>query len=122
MPQLAAISCFELLWQIFLKEQDREPNDDDPVFTDHNGKRVGSFANGFRELLKAADLEYDHRGIRRTPYSLRHFYISQQLAHGVPVHDLARNTRTSIQMIDQHYAQVQVKRMTDTLRPEWGGR
>lgn len=77
-----------------------------------------SFANGVGQLSKAADLEYDHRGVRRTPYSLRHFYVSQQLAHGVPIHDLARNTRTSIQMMDKHYAQVQVERMKDSLRPD----
>ncbi|WP_024587590.1 site-specific integrase [Aliihoeflea sp. 2WW] len=118
-PQLAAIPALDMLWQMFVKEVGREPRDDEPVFADPKGQRVLSFANGFRQLLKAADLEYDHRGVRRTPYSLRHFYVSQQLAHGVPIHDLARNTRTSIQMMDKHYAQVQVERMKDSLRPDW---
>ena len=40
----------------------------------------------------------------------------------LPIHDLARNTRTSIAMIDKHYAQVQVERMKESLRPEWGNR
>lgn len=118
-PQLAALSCFDTLWRIFEQELDREPTDDDPVFADAQGNRIQSFKKGFNELLKASGLEYDHRGIRRTPYSLRHFHVSQQLAHGVPIHDLARNTRTSIAMIDKHYAQVTVERMKDSLRPEW---
>lgn len=118
-PQLAALPWFDMLWQIFEREVGREPKDDDPVFADAKGNRIQSFKKGFNELLKACDLEYDHRGVRRTPYSLRHFHVSQQLAHGVPIHDLARNTRTSIAMIDKHYAQVTVERMKDSLRPEW---
>jgi hypothetical protein len=32
------------------------------------------------------------RGIKRTPYSLRHFYIPEQLKNGVDAYILARNT------------------------------
>jgi site-specific recombinase XerD len=83
------------------------------------GKRVSPVANGFTELLKAAALERDHRGIKRTPYSLRHFYISEQLANGAEVMDVARNYRTSLVMIDKHYGQVRLERVADRLRPEW---
>lgn len=120
-PQLAALSWFDMLWQMFERDVGREPNDDDPVFANAKGNRIHSFNKGFKESLKASGLECDHRGVRRTPYSLRHFHVSQQLAHGVPIHDLARNTRTSIAMIDKHYAQVTVERMKDSLRPEWSG-
>lgn len=121
-PQLAAISWFDMLWEMFEKGTGREPGDADPIFADARGNRIQSFKKGFNELLRLCDLEHDHRGVRRSSYSLRHFHMSQQLAHGVPIHDLARNTRTSIVMIDKHYAQVQVERMKDSLRPEWGSR
>lgn len=121
-PQLAAISWFDMLWDLFVKGTGREPNDDYPVFANADGSRIQSFKKGFAELLRLTGLETDHRGVRRTSYSLRHFHMSQQLAHGVPIHDLARNTRTSITMIDKHYAQVQVERMKESLRPEWGSR
>jgi integrase len=118
-PQKAAIPWFDTLWMLFDRSLGREPLDTDPVFASEQGKRISSVANGFTELLKAAGLERDHRGIKRTPYSLRHFYISEQLANGAEVMDVARNCRTSLVMIDKHYGQVRLERVVDRLRPEW---
>ena len=118
-PQKAAILWFDTLWMLFERSLGREPLDTDPVFANEQGKRISSVANGFTELLKAAGLERDHRGIKRTPYSLRHFYISEQLANGAEVMDVARNCRTSLVMIDKHYGQVRLERVVDRLRPEW---
>lgn len=118
-PQKAAIPWFDTLWMLFERSMGREPADADPVFASHEGKRITSVANGFTQLLKAAGLERDHRGIKRTPYSLRHFYISEQLANGAEVMDVARNCRTSLTMIDKHYGQVRLERVVDRLRPEW---
>ncbi|TXM66807.1 site-specific integrase [Methylobacterium sp. WL8] len=118
-PHTAAIPWFDTLWMLFERGMQREPVDGDPVFASGQGKRISSIANGFTELLKAADLERDHRGIKRTPYSLRHFYITQQLTHGAEVTDIARNCRTSLAMIDKHYGQVRLERVVDRLRPDW---
>jgi integrase len=103
---------------MFETEVGREPNDDDPVFADAEGKPITSFKKSFNELLKAADLEYDYRGKRRTPYSLRHCYISKMLIKGTSIYDVALNTRTSLQMIEQHYAHVATEAIKDRLRPE----
>lgn len=118
-PQLGALPWFDTLWMLFEQAVGREPNDQDPVFANERGERIGSVAKGFTELLKTCGLERDHRGVKRTPYSLRHFYISQQLAHGAEVIDVARNTRTSLTMIDKHYGQVRLERILDRLRPDW---
>ncbi|KQO69143.1 integrase [Methylobacterium sp. Leaf87] len=118
-PHKAAIPWFDTLWMMFERGMQREPLDTDPVFANEQGKRIGSIANGFTELLKAAGLERDNRGIKRTPYSLRHFHISEQLANGAEVIDVARNCRTSLAMIDKHYGQVRLERVADRLRPEW---
>ncbi|HEX8049686.1 tyrosine-type recombinase/integrase [Rhizobium sp.] len=121
-PLLDVIPALHMLWQMFETEVGREPNGDDPVFADTEGKAIASFKRSFNELLKAADLEYDYRGVRRTSYSLRHYYISSMIIKGVSVHDIARNTRTSIEMIDKHYAQVSTEYIKDKLRPgqtEW---
>ncbi len=118
-PQKAAIPWFDTLWMLFQRSMGREPDDSDSVFANEQGKRIASVANGFTELVKAAGLERDHRGIKRTPYSLRHFYISEQLANGAEVLDVARNCRTSLAMIDKHYGQVRLERVVDRLRPEW---
>jgi site-specific recombinase XerD len=118
-PQLGALPWFDALWMLFEQAVGREPNDQDPVFANDRGERIGSVAKGFTELLRTCGLERDHRGVKRTPYSLRHFYISQQLAHGAEVIDVARNTRTSLTMIDKHYGQVRLERVVDRLRPNW---
>ena len=41
---------------------------------------------------------------RRTLYSWRHFYATQDLERGVSTHALSRQLGNSIQMIDRHYS------------------
>ncbi|MEJ5080592.1 tyrosine-type recombinase/integrase [Ochrobactrum sp. MYb379] len=117
-PHLTIIPSLHMLWDLFEREVGRSPIDSDPVFADAKGVRVASFKKGFAELLKACGLEEDYRGVARTTYSLRHYYISEMIAKGVKVYDVARNTRTSITMIDKHYGQVNVERLKDKLRPD----
>ncbi|WP_082469600.1 site-specific integrase [Rhizobium sp. Leaf311] len=116
-PLYGAVSALEMLWNLFEHDLGREPQDDDPVFADETGKPILSFKKGLNALLIAAGLEKDNRGVRRTSYSFRHFYISQMLANNVSVHHVARNTRTSLAMIDKHYAQVNTEQIKDFLRP-----
>ncbi len=97
----------------------REPGDGDPLFATPAGKRLRSPRKSLSELLKAAGLLTDHRGARRTTYSFRHFYISQQLIAGVDVFLLAKNTGTSSDMIERFYGQVKLELMAKELRPEW---
>ncbi|KKC41093.1 integrase [Devosia epidermidihirudinis] len=115
----AALSWFDILWTFWLQHQGKEPSDTDPVLATRDGKRLGSTKKGLTELLTKCDLLVDYRGVRRTSYSFRHFYISQQLAHGVDIFALARNTGTSSDMIDKFYGQVTNARMKTHLRPEW---
>lgn len=58
----------------------------------------------FRQLLKESGLHVDAFGRRRDFVSLRHTYICSKLEQGVPVFDVARNTRTSVGVIEKHYA------------------
>lgn len=116
-PLYGALTALSMPWDLFVHDIGREPRDDDPVFVDEKGNRILSFKKGLNALLIAAGLEKDNRGIRRTSYSFRHFYISQMLANNVSVHHVARNTRTSLAMIDKHYAQVNTEQIKDFLRP-----
>lgn len=116
-PLYGALSALSMLWDLFVYDMGREPQDEDPVFVDEKGNRILSFKKGLNALLIAAGLEKDNRGIRRTSYSFRHFYISQMLANNVSLHHVARNTRTSFQMMDKHYAQVNTEQIKDFLRP-----
>jgi len=58
----------------------------------------------FRELLHAVNLKFDRDGKPRTFYSLRHTYICLRLTEGADIYQVAKNCRTSVEMIEQHYA------------------
>jgi integrase len=40
----------------------------------------------------------------RSLYSLRHYYATQRLLEGIPIHDLAEQMGTSVLMITKHYS------------------
>lgn len=58
----------------------------------------------WRKILKQEKLELDREGNRRAPYSLRHTYISMRLMQGADIYQIAKNCRTSVEMIEKHYA------------------
>lgn len=62
--------------------------------------------DGFNKVLDDAKLRYtnDNPPKKRDLASLRHTYICFCLERGVAVADIAQNCRTSMQMIDKHYA------------------
>ena len=55
-------------------------------------------------VLEALDLKFDREGRRRTAYSLRHTYISMRLIEGADIYQVAKNCRTSVEMIEKYYA------------------
>lgn len=60
--------------------------------------------NLFNEILREEGLKTDRDGQPRTAYSLRHTYICLRLLDGAKVYPLAINCRTSVEMIEMHYA------------------
>jgi hypothetical protein len=60
----------------------------------------------FRHILITTDLRYGTQGQRRTLYSLRHSAITFRLLYGqgIDLLTLARNARTSLEMVDKFYA------------------
>jgi len=58
----------------------------------------------FNALLDKTDLKLDRDGNRRTLYSLRHSYICFRLLEGADIYQVAKNCRTSVEMIEKHYA------------------
>jgi len=49
-------------------------------------------------------LKLDRDGNRRTAYSLRHTYICLRLLEGADIYQIAKNCRTSVEMIEKYYA------------------
>jgi hypothetical protein len=56
------------------------------------------------EVLDELDLKFDRDGQVRTSYSLRHTYISFRLMEGADIYQVAKNCRTSVEMIEKYYA------------------
>ncbi len=55
-------------------------------------------------LLHEVGLKQDRDGNARTAYSLRHTYICFRLLEGANIYQLAKNCRTSVEMIEKFYA------------------
>jgi integrase len=58
----------------------------------------------FNRALADCDLKFDREGNRRSAYSLRHTYICLRLLEGADIYQIAKNCRTSVEMIEKHYA------------------
>jgi integrase len=55
-------------------------------------------------ILDEEGLKFDREGNRRTAYSLRHTYICLRLMEGADIYQIAKNCRTSVEMIEKYYA------------------
>jgi integrase len=73
------------------------PQSHDPVFP-------GNHIKLFNGILKRTGLKFDRDGNRRTAYSLRHSYICFRLLEGADPWAIAKNCRTSVEMIEKFYA------------------
>jgi len=61
----------------------------------------------FRQWLEDSELlNCPVTGKERSLYSLRHYYATQRLHEGIPIHDLAEQMGTSVLMITKHYSQL----------------
>ena len=67
----------------------------------------------FNRILEEEELKLDRSDKRRTAYSLRHSYICFRLMEGADIYQIAKNCRTSVEMIEKHYA-AHIKDMIDT--------
>jgi integrase len=81
------------------------PEPTDPVFP-------GDHKKLFNGVLNRTNLKLDRNGHRRTAYSLRHTYICMRLMEGADIYQLAKNCRTSVEMIEKFYA-AHIKHMLD---------
>ena len=88
-----------------LKRHKAKPKD--KVFRGKQGHR-----RLFNTILDELDLKHDREGNPRTAYSLRHTYICFRLMEGADIYHIAKNCRTSVEMIEKFYA-AHIKTMLD---------
>jgi integrase len=58
----------------------------------------------FGAILDEENLKVDREGRPRTAYSLRHTHICLRLMEGADIYQIAKNCRTSVEMIEKYYA------------------
>lgn len=91
----------------FERLQDRnKPKPTEKVFRGKTQREL------FNTVLDELDLKFDREGNRRTSYSLRHTYICLRLMEGADIYQIAKNCRTSVEMIEKYYAS-HIKNMLD---------
>jgi len=66
----------------------------------------------FNTILGELGMKQDREGNPRTAYSLRHTYISMRLMDKADIYQVAKNCRTSVEMIEKFYAS-HIKDMID---------
>ena len=94
---------FKRLYEQRTEEIGAPPPATECVMVNPNGKPIQSFKKSFNSLMEQVGMSVDNRGNRRTPYSIRHTYITMRLMEGVNVYQLASNAGTSIEMIENYY-------------------
>jgi integrase len=80
-----------------IKEEARYPQPTDHVFP-------GNHIKLFNGVLNRTKLKNDRDGNPRTAYSLRHTYICMRMMEGADIYQIAKNCRTSVEMIEKFYA------------------
>jgi len=104
---------------IYMHQQNAELNDwtfnmDQPLFMDQYGRAIGSFSKSLNRAFEDAELLYDVHGIKRSAGAFRKYYITHALLDGkINYFELAKQSGTSVNVIEQYYASIDV-----TQRPE----
>ena len=101
----------------FLISIGEEPTGDRFIFCNSHGKVIQDFREGFSSVIKEAGVETDKFGVKFVPYSCRHTYITFRLKYGknLSIHSLAKNARTSVQMIQSNYDDTETLDFVDEL-------
>ena len=73
------------------------------LFASPVGSQIISLIDQLNSALREAGIERNSFGEKYSAYSLRHFYAVNALRNGVGVFEVARNTGTSVQMIQEYY-------------------
>jgi integrase len=77
-------------------QQGRTPEPTDLIFPKWQGEV-------FKTITEEENLRSDRDGRPRTAYSLRHTHISMRLIEGANIYQIAKNCRTSVEMIEKYY-------------------
>ena len=82
-----------------------EPVGERAIFCSPKGNVINHFREGFDAVITEAGVDKDKFGNKFVPYTCRHTYITFRLKYGknLSIHSLAKNCRTSVEMIQSAY-------------------
>lgn len=103
----AAVHVYEMLFKYFDRQGLATAEDYLFLPAIHDRQTAIYLLEGyFRRVLMDTNLRYGTQGQRRSLYSLRHSAITFRLLYGqgIDLLTLARNARTSLEMVDKFYA------------------
>jgi site-specific recombinase XerD len=102
-----AVRIYEKLFK-YMKDKGHASPDDYLFLPEIKDREAASYliTKDFRKVLIATNLRKGHLGQNKTLYSLRHTAITNRLLYGkgIDLLTLARNARTSVEMIERFYA------------------
>jgi site-specific recombinase XerD len=102
-----AVRIYEKLYQ-YMKKRGLAKPEDYLFLPEIKDREAASYliTKDFRKVLIATGLRVGHLGQNKTLYSLRHTAITNRLLYGkgIDLLTLARNARTSVEMIERFYA------------------
>jgi integrase len=92
-----------------LQKRNRSRKNPSPILADEFPEPTdkvfpGSYLKLLNRILDKNNLKLDRDGNPRTAYSLRHTYICLRLMEGADIYQIAKNCRTSVEMIEKFYA------------------
>ena len=104
-----AVTVYERIVKRHTQEFGHEPLPDDYVFLPRAASRdfaMKQLAKQFEIVLEISHLKYSTTNEARTLYSLRHSCIMYRLlfGRGIDTLTLARNARTSVEMVEKFYS------------------
>ncbi len=90
-------------------ERGQTVGDDEPVFALPDGSLIGDYGDMFNAIVSRCQFPARGDQIPYSPYSLRHSFATERLAHGMSYEMLARVMGTSPKMLQKYYDQVSVE-------------
>ncbi|NHN89636.1 tyrosine-type recombinase/integrase [Acetobacter conturbans] len=117
-PFPAAGSDLATMWDLFDGYFGHVPSPDDFIFCSTSRKKSDYTNVLMNRILKKTGLQTDYRGVRRSSYSFRHYYITSQLERGLDAYLIAKACGTSVDQIRKHYDHTSLEQYKDKLIPK----
>ena len=87
----------------YWRQISRHINEDDLFLAGINGEFNQNYTYWFEQYLKHLGISKVQNGLTRTPYSLRHTFITKKLIEGANVFDIALQCGNSVKQIQKTY-------------------